>query len=54
MKTRSHVFAIHFSVIAFEFFCQQLVCLSEKLAALGRMPALQNLRGRACPAAGQG
>ncbi|MDZ7407374.1 MAG: hypothetical protein ONB41_25265, partial [candidate division KSB1 bacterium] len=40
MKTRSHVFAIHFSVIAFELFCPQLVCLSEKLAALDKMSAL--------------
>ncbi|MDZ7269684.1 MAG: hypothetical protein ONB48_20570 [candidate division KSB1 bacterium] len=35
MKTRPHIFAIHFSVIAFELFCPQLACLSEKLAALG-------------------
>ncbi|MDZ7289426.1 MAG: hypothetical protein ONB42_05775 [candidate division KSB1 bacterium] len=35
MKTRPHIFAIHFSVTAFELFCPQLACLSEKSAALG-------------------
>ncbi len=39
MKTRPHIFAIHFSVIAFELFCPQLACLSEKLVALDILSA---------------
>ncbi|MDZ7292932.1 MAG: hypothetical protein ONB42_23665 [candidate division KSB1 bacterium] len=39
MKTSPHIFAIYFSVIAFELFYQQFPCLSEKLAALGFQPA---------------
>jgi hypothetical protein len=35
MKASPHISALHFSVIAFEWFCQQSFCLSEKLAALG-------------------
>ncbi|MDZ7343347.1 MAG: hypothetical protein ONA90_02410 [candidate division KSB1 bacterium] len=52
MKTRQHFFAIHFSVIAFELFCPQLDCLSEKLAALGILPALvcrQEVCATFCP-----
>jgi len=33
-KTSLHISAIHFSVIAFEWFCRQLFCPSEKLVAL--------------------
>ncbi|MDZ7344492.1 MAG: hypothetical protein ONA90_08250, partial [candidate division KSB1 bacterium] len=34
MKTCPHIFAIHFSVIAFELFYPPFPCLSEKLVAL--------------------
>jgi hypothetical protein len=35
MKTSPHISAIHFSVIAFEWFSQHMAYFSEKLAALG-------------------
>jgi len=42
MKANPHISALHFSVIAFEWFCPQSFCLSERLAALNMVLADTN------------